>query len=241
MLSTLATFWQWLTTNTQVFNALISIATLMIWAAFLQLALHGARLQRRSQILIRYGHEGDIDSPCLISNMSQGAVFVESIVARLALSDQTLACDITELTDKDTQEQPEEAAERAEEGESVKGAERDLSRVTRLGPLSSSQYMEASTFARIIEHLARMHDISLNERLETDNNERHPVSLEIGLIAIYGTEKRPVGARRCFDLKRASNGRLFLAPRKEATRQLRSRRQRIELNRWRRHLNTTAV
>ncbi|GHC25585.1 hypothetical protein GCM10010082_18140 [Kushneria pakistanensis] len=239
MLSQPGALWAWITENAVVFSGLTSIGHVLIWGIAMQVAVSDAHAQRRPCILIKHGKARRLDSPCVISNMGHGVVFVESIIARLETDQQTLACDITELTDEDTRQQtPSPGEETPEEGVPGKGGgEEEGELVTRMGPLNSMQYLRASTFDRIITHAARHHGLTLEDDYTLAGSDQTLKAIEINLIAIQATEKRPIGARRRFNLVHGHNGQVLIVPEDNSTHQLRSWRQRRELNRWRQHIN----
>ncbi len=239
MLSQPGALWAWITENAVVFSGLTSIGHVLIWGIAMQVAVSDAHAQRRPCLLIKHGKARRLESPCMISNMGHGVVFVESIIARLETDQQTLSCDITELADEDTQQQPSSPDEKTtEEGTPGKGGgEEEGELVTRMGPLNSMQYLKASTFDRIIAYAARHNNLTLDDDYTLVDSDQTLVAIEISLIAIQATEKRPIGAKRRFRLVRSNDGRMLIVPEENSTHQLHSWRQRREINRWRRHIN----
>ncbi|WP_445619847.1 hypothetical protein ACUN8C_14365 [Kushneria sp. Sum13] len=238
MLSQLHPLWAWITDNAIVVGGLASIGHVLIWGIAMQVAVSDARALRRPSILIKHGKARRIDSPCLISNMGHGVVFVESIIARLETDQQTLLCDITELADEDTRQQPSSSEEdKTDEGETGKGGgEEEGELVTRMGPLNSMQYMKASNFDRIISHAAQQYGLTLDNDDTVKDSGETIKAIEINLIAIQGTEKRPIGARRRFNLVRDNDNQLMLVPERHNTHMLTSWRQRRQLNHWRQNI-----
>ncbi|REC94830.1 hypothetical protein [Kushneria indalinina] len=238
MLSQLSALWAWISENAIVVSGLASIGHVLIWGIAMQVAVSDARALRRPSILIKHGKARRVEGPCLVSNMGHGVVFVESILARLETDQQTLVCDITELADEDTRQQkPSSDEETTDEGETDKGGgEEEGELVTRMGPLNSMQYMQASTFDRILANAAQQHGLALNSDYTLKDSDETLKTIEINLIVIQATEKRPIGARRRFNLVRGNDNQLMLAPEKDNTQLLTSWRQRRELNRWRQNI-----
>ncbi|WP_438764873.1 hypothetical protein [Kushneria sp. TE3] len=238
MISQLSDLWSWVTDNATVVSGLASVGHVLIWGIAMQVAVSTARALRRPSILIKHGKARRVEGPCLVSNMGQGVVFVESIFARLETDQRTLVCDITELADEDTrQQQPSSDESTTDQGSTAKGGgEEEGELVTRMGPLNSMQYMEASRFDRIIAHAARQYGLTLDSDYTFKDSDETLKTIEINLIVIQATEKRPIGARRRFSLVRGNDNQLMLAPKRDNTRLLRSRRQRRELERWRENI-----
>lgn len=243
MLSQLQPLWAWITDNAIVVGGLASIGHVLIWGIAMQVAVSDAHALRRPVILIKHGKGNRVEGPCLISNMGHGVVFVESIMARLETDRQTLDCDITELTDEDTRQQsPSSDETTTDEGDTGKGGgEEEGELVTRMGPLNSMQYMQASRFDRILAHAARQHGMTLESDYTFRDSDETLRAIEINLIVIQATEKRPIGARRRFSLVRGEDHQLMLVPEKNNTHMLTSRRARRRLDRWRHVINTESL
>ncbi|RKQ96344.1 hypothetical protein C7446_2936 [Kushneria sinocarnis] len=223
--------WQWLTANAALFSALCSFGMFIIWFVYLQLLLHNFRMQRKPQIIINRGRGRDVDSLCLISNMSQEAVFVETIFAQLETSDGVWFGDITDTVDQQHSED-----DQRQQDSSQTETPYPLSRMTRQGPLNKGQYMEGGSFGTLIREVAGTHGLELDESCNVVKGETKLQGIEIRLIAIFGSEKRPVGARRHFELRQEDDGRISVVPGQITTQQLNTRRQQLELRRWRRML-----
>ena len=238
MLSQLSPLWGWITDNAIVVGGLASIGHVLIWGIAMQVAVSDARNLRRPAILIKHGKARRVEGPCLVSNMGHGVVFVEFIMARLVTDRQTLVCDITELTDEDTRQQrPSSDEDTTDEGDTDKGGgEEEGELVTRMGPLNSMQYMQASRFDRILAHAARQHGLRLENDYTFKDSDETLKAIEINLIAIQATEKRPIGARRRFNLIRGKDNQLMLASERDNTHMLTSWRARRQLDRWRQQL-----
>ncbi|OHV07560.1 hypothetical protein [Kushneria phosphatilytica] len=222
MLTWATAFWSWLTANAAVFSGIVSFGMLLIWGIYLQLLLHNFRVQQSPRIVINRGRGRDINSLCLISNMSVQAIFVEAVVVQLETSHGTWFSDVTDVLD-----QQGESSSR-----DISSSEHHLARVTRQGPLKSGDYMEAGMFGDLIQQVAREQGIHLDEKYTSNEQKLELRSLEIGLIAVFGSENGPIGAQRIFDLELDDNQQLLLKPRKLTTKQLYSRRSRMKIKRW---------
>ncbi|MGM0570869.1 hypothetical protein [Marinobacter sp.] len=171
---------EWIHQNSTLVNSLTSIGTLLIWLFYAQLLYLGFSRQRRPRMLINkgVGHEY-IDSPCLVCNMSQEAVFVFFVVVRLNTSKGVLTAPMTDIAPGAGDEKPA------------------LWERTRQGPLDSGQCLEFISFRNMISTIAG------REGIETDHG--YPCDtdvelewLEIHVICIYGSDDKAFGAVRKF-------------------------------------------
>ena len=80
----------WIEANEAVLSVCISIATLLIWVIYAQLLYSGFRRQRKARVIINRGKKRDLGALCIISNMSQEAIYVEYILATLKTSRGTV-------------------------------------------------------------------------------------------------------------------------------------------------------
>ncbi|MCI0510305.1 hypothetical protein C8E00_101512 [Chromohalobacter marismortui] len=175
---------EWLNNNSGALSTIASFCTLAVWLFYAQLLYLGFARQRRPRIIINRGLSKSPDGMCLISNMSSEAIFVSNVMGVLHTSQGEYACDLTDYTrtDNSGEEQHEEHA-------------------TRQGPLASGDYHKVCSFREIIDHIAEGHQLNIDRNSLTLEEEMLRM-LEIRLIAIYGSENRPVGAYRCFMLEK---------------------------------------
>lgn len=196
---------EWIQDNSDVLNTLANFGMLGIWVAYLQLFLQSYRRQRRAHILINRGAGRDLDARCLIGNMSSGAVYVETIVARLFDLDDVVSCAVTDVVRRDEDPLPDDP--RAE---------------TRQGPLSAGGYVDIGSFRSILDQVA----------LEAEGGAATPADrsfeLEVLVIAAYASENRCVGARRRFQVQKEESG-FLLKPCTAGTEQVRGRHERLRL------------
>lgn len=108
--------------------------------------------------------------------MSSESIYIQHVVALLHTSDETYMVDVAEY-----QEEKDEQQEK-----SVRSHQ---------GPLASGDYLHMQRFADIAEQ------IRASWQLDHDIFEQTNLQLEIRVIAIYGSEDRPIGASRSFYLK----------------------------------------
>ena len=175
---------EWLNNNSGALSAIASFCTLGVWLFYAQLLYLGFARQRRPRILINRGRSKSPDGMCLVSNMSSEAIFVSHVVGVLHTSQGEYACDLTDYTRTDD----------SGEGQKAEHA-------TRQGPLDSGGYHQICSFREIIDHIAEGHELDIDRETLTLEGEMLRM-LEIRLIAIYGSENRPLGAYRCFMLEK---------------------------------------
>lgn len=64
--------WSWLSSNSEAMNVILNGAMLFVWVAYFQLLYVTFRKQNQSNILINRGAGEDLDSRCIVANMSAG-------------------------------------------------------------------------------------------------------------------------------------------------------------------------
>ncbi|MDV6320005.1 hypothetical protein [Chromohalobacter sp. HP20-39] len=175
---------EWLNNNSGALSAIASFCTLGVWLFYAQLLYLGFARQRRPRILINRGRSKSPDGMCLISNMSSEAIFVTNVLGVLHTSQGEYTCDLTDYTRTDDS-----------------GEESSEEHATRQGPLASGDYHQVCSFREIIDHIAEGHELDIDRNTLTLEDETLRM-LEIRLIAIYGSENRPLGAYRCFMLEK---------------------------------------
>ncbi|MEO1820259.1 hypothetical protein [Pseudomonas sp.] len=188
---------EWIKDNQAVVSVGVSIATLLIWIIYAQLLYLGFRRQRTPRMLINRGRKKDLDALCIISNMSQEAIYVEYVLAKLETSRGTVVMDVTEFE----QEVPEEHENSRKQ---VSIPHQELHENTRQGPLLSGEYMHIGTFRDLVLRLAYEAGIPMHGSLPDADIEFTCLTIE--LIALYGPEPRPVNARRSFYIKSNEDG-----------------------------------
>ncbi|TNC60456.1 hypothetical protein FHG71_22030, partial [Rubellimicrobium roseum] len=73
----------WLSANSDAVNVVLNLAMLLVWIVYLQVFVSSYRRQRRANILISVGGGSGLDARCLVSNMSEGAIYIRSLVLDL--------------------------------------------------------------------------------------------------------------------------------------------------------------
>lgn len=208
----------WFSSNSAAISAIASVLTLLVWLFYAQLLYMNFKRQRQPKIIINRGFGSSMSARCVISNMSTEPIFVEHLIAVLHTDRGTVVRDLIDL---------EEAQQSQEDT-------RNLSEVTRQGPMLSGSYSHIGTFADVINRVMRFHGIAAEGARATDG--RTLQALEIRVVAIYGSEDRPVGAARTFDLV-DGNDAVTLIPTSLDTARYASFLKRRRVARWIRELD----
>ncbi|MES1927005.1 hypothetical protein [Salinisphaera sp. T31B1] len=204
--------WQWINDNAQALSFFASVGTLAVWVFYAQLLFSGFRRQRRARILINQGWGQQIDSVCLIGNMSQEPIYVHSVLLTIRTQNSQYTESITDFDSaepSDSQDKPQE--------------------VTRQGPLQSGEQINLGTFRSLIRQTAKRH-----KSLTADENK--PIrtleveNFKITVIASYGPEGGIVGAQRKFIVRGQDNE--LMRPVATTTKRMAKRRARKRLQRW---------
>lgn len=220
----------WVSQHHAVISVFINLGTLLIWLLYAQLLYFGFRRQRRPRVVINRGRKKDVDALCIISNMSSESIYIEYITAELETSRGTLIMDVT---DRDQTSNKGDDA-----GGDAKNKLGGVSEYTRQGPLASGDFMHIGTFSDVIQRLAKEAGIEM-QGYRPKGNLRFQ-SLTIRLIAVYGSEDRPVGAERGFDLNLEENeDKYTLVPLAWNTKRLSSHWQRHRLRKMVEEMNRT--
>lgn len=190
----------WIQENQTLFNAGISIATLIVWVIYAQLLYFGFRRQRTPRVIINRGRKRDLDALCIISNMSQEAIYVEYIIATLETSRGTVMMDVTDFERDPTEDRENEEGDK----QRVSVTPATIRENTRQGPLLSGEFMHIGTFNDVVRRLARRADIPMQGYRPIGNIQLERLTIE--LIAQYGPEPKPVSASRCFTINSNKSG-----------------------------------
>jgi len=201
----------WIDQHFQALSLLVSLTTVGVWIAYLQVYVSAYRRQRRFKIMINRSHGRGLSTLCLVSNMSTESIYVQSLVATLEGENEKWECPLTDLT---TIEETNTAA--------VAAAEMP----TRQGPLAAGNVRNMGSFRSLIDHVLKHNPTNPLE--PTDEVYQTLRSFEVTVLGVYASEDLMVGAKRMFDLVRI-NGRLELQARNVTADQIRNRRERRAL------------
>jgi hypothetical protein len=163
-------------------NIVINFSMLLVWLLYAHLLLNNYRRQRRPRLLINQGSGQRLRTRCLICNMSEEAIFVEFVLAVLR-------------TDRGERLLPVTDEQTGDDGEEVAYSERG----TRQGPIRSGDCRDIGSFEDVFQcaSQASLEGVDDDRPTPLDRDER-PCELEVQVVAIYGSEDLPVGAKRTF-------------------------------------------
>lgn len=184
----------WIESNQALLSVGVSFATLLVWVIYAQLLYSGFRRQRTPRVIINRGRKRDLDALCIISNMSQEAIYVEYIIATLKTSLGTVTMDVTDFERDPSEEQQDEEGER----QAVVATSANIRENTRQGPLLSGEFMHIGTFSDLVRRMARQAEIPMRGHRPEGGVKLE--SLTIELVALYGPEPKPVSASRDFTI-----------------------------------------
>jgi hypothetical protein len=182
-------FIQWVIQYKDALTVMISIGTLIVWVLYAQLLLNNYRRQRQPRIIINRGAGKGIGSLCLISNMSAEPIFINQIVLLLNTNHGQLCCDVTDIREESKGEIEQDLV---------------LHNATRQGPLRTGDFTHIGTFATLIQRLATLHGVPMQRHKPTEGWSFS--SVEIRVIAFYGSDKHAIGASRAFNLANVDEG-----------------------------------
>ncbi|QNI02875.1 hypothetical protein HXW73_07975 [Halomonas sp. SH5A2] len=203
---------EWLNDNAQAISAVTSILTLLVWLFYAQLLYNGYVRQRRPRVIINRGLGTGQHAMCLISNMSSESIYIQHVVAILHTQEQSYMVDVAEYQEEEKEDKQQEKSIRSHQG-----------------PLASGDYLHMQRFTDIAEQ------IRASWQLDNDTFDQTGLKLELRVIAIYGSEDRPIGASRSFylnDPNTPSSSRPALIPVSVDTKRLNGRLQRLKVKRW---------
>lgn len=195
----------WINDNSGALNFLTNIGMLGIWGFYLQLFLVSYRRQRKAKIIVNRGAGNGIDAHCLVSNMSAQAVYMQSILVTVRAADGSWTGAITNV-------------------DSDEGTESDIvaRRGQRQGPLEAGAFVDLGPYEKLM-YQGLAHALGDHDSMPRVDDIR---TIEIIILAIYGSEDLMVGARRRFDIDRGRGMVPQLKPCSISTEQLGGRRHR---------------
>lgn len=204
---------EWLNDNAQAISAVASVCTLFVWLFYAQLLYNGYARQRRPRIIINRGKGIGTEALCLISNMSNEAIYVQHLVAVLHTQQGINSLDVVEYQQQS-------------------GENEEVSYRTHQGPLASGDYLHIQSFGNIVDQVKQ------HWKIEDDMLHGQHIQLEIRVIAIYGSEDMPVGASRVFNLDLDAEPNHQLVPASVDTARLNGRRERKQVLKWAKDIET---
>ena len=190
---------EWIARYSDAINAMTSAGLLLVWLVYLQIFISSYHRQLRATLIIARGAGEGTNARCLLTNMSSEALYVSSVQVLLHADEDTAIKPVTDVQDAE-----EPTPERRNE--------------TKQGALKSSESRDIGSFDDLIRQAFG------DSAIQPEAGCR----ITVEVVALYGPEDLPIGARRTF-LLQDRLGALHVEGEKLKTDQLRSKRQRRKL------------
>ena len=203
--------WQWLLQNSAALSLFISFATLCVWLFYAQLLYYSFSRQRQARLLITQGWGQQIDSVCLVANMSHEPIFIQHIMLTIKAGDGEYHSPVTDIDSAE----PYDSANRPGE-------------ITRQGPLNSGQQINLGTFRSLIRQSAKL--AGLTEDGEQPIKTLQLSNVRITVMASYGPGGDIIGAQRMFIVRGEDNE--LMRPVGIKTERFNKRRARRQMRKW---------
>lgn len=202
---------EWITANADLINVFANLGMLGIWAFYLQMLYSSFSRDRRPRLLITRGMRSDLDARCLVTNMSRDTIFIRSILVVLETGSGELRYPVTEI---------EEIENTGNAGE--------IKQQTRQGPIESGAMRDLGSFSAIVTHVLDYK--GPNDPPGPHNGWEGLTAFTVYIIGVYGPDEDSIGAKRAYDLVE-KDGETRLSPRTIDAVQIRSRKERREIDR----------
>jgi len=208
--------WDWLKDNGPALQVVVSLLTILVWVAYLNIFLASFKRQTRSSLLITRAGARDLSGRCIVSNMGSEPAYLMDVLAELETGErhQTFsAADRLELWDRDSV--PEQG-------------------VSAIGPVASGSYVDLGTFDDILTRGSK--------RLGEGGHLDETTCLKLIVIAATSQARDIVAAYRTFEFSRdEGSGQVRVLPVEIEAEQVRSRRQKRKLRELLRELQRNEV
>lgn len=203
--------YEWLAEKAPLISAIANIGMLVIWSVYLHIFWRSHQRRRTPKLLINWGEGRDLSARCFVTNMSEGAVFIQSVVVDLVAPRAHHRVFISDAEDLKDSNRPA-----------------DWKHTTRQGPVGPGKLIDMGSFKSILDYALHQKmsgtavgDLSLNPGIQ---------QFEITMIGMYGSEDTLIGASRGFEIVRA-RGKEWLRSASVETHQIVSSRERKQLAR----------
>ena len=179
--------WAWLSEHGEALSAAASFGMLIVWILYLQLFFRMFQRQRRPNLLIHQAGGFELDSHCIIANMSETAVHVAAVLIDV---EHDRVDDGGVDDDGGTRDAEKHDGERVTFQPRPAHGENDGDALanTRQGPLASATYLDLGSFAALLDAADRGHG----------GGDELDAAITVRVVAFVGSELYPAGARRRF-------------------------------------------
>lgn len=194
--------WEWISENSGLVQASMAAVTALVWMVYLHIIVSGLRRQRRTEILIHLGGSRDLSARFLVSNLGFEPIYVLEIMLTVGTADGQRMSSVADRTEiaRDQHPTPREA--------------------TLQGPLKSGDHVEIGSVTDLLDR-ARSKGF---DRIEPQDVREFRVTV----AAITAADSSIVAATRDFTMQRQGD-ELCLCPKSLSARQIRSRRERRQI------------
>lgn len=172
--------WSWVTDNSDTINVVLNAAMLFVWLGYFHLLHVTFKKQNRPNILINRGAGEDLESRCIVANMSPSPIYVQAVKVEVTVGEQKFSRVVSDT-------------EKLHEGKSARMA----IETTAQGPVAEGDLLDLGKFSRLIEMV-----------LQTIPPDKRPASpeevdeMEVTVFAVYTARNDLVGASRRFRLEK---------------------------------------
>ncbi|MCA0032159.1 hypothetical protein [Mesorhizobium sp. B263B2A] len=201
--------YEWLANKATLISAFASIGMLAIWSVYLHIFWRSHQRRRTPKLLINWGEGRELSARCFVTNMSEGAVFIQSVIADLETPSGHHRIFISDAEDLRNSKTPS-----------------GWTHMTRQGPVGPGKLVDMGSFEGILEYA--LHEKTGEKILGESSLSRGIHQFEITIIGMYGSEDILIGASRRFEIVHA-RGKACLRSATVETRQIVSARERKRL------------
>lgn len=201
---------EWLSQHSSALNFVVNLGMFFVWVAYLQVFLMTYIRARRPRVIINRARGTDLDSLCMVSNMSQEPIYAQTVYCTVRRTDGECSATITDR----------EILQEAGRGERPDG-------VTSQGPLSRGEFMTIGTFRNLLTTtLEQSEDCagSLEEVSDTITG------FEIMVVSAFGGDDLEIAAKRAFRID-TDRTPWAVVPERPETEQVSSRSERKQIRR----------
>lgn len=175
--------WSWLSSNSEAMNVILNGAMLLVWLAYFQLLYIAFRKQNQPNILINRGAGEDLESRCIVANMSAGPIYIQAVKVELTVGERSFSRVVSDT-------------EKLQDGQSARMAIEE----TAQGPVAQGDLLDLGKFSRLAE--------MVREAAEKDDAPipiKEVEELSVTVFAVYAVHNDLVGATRSFRVERRGN------------------------------------
>ncbi|CDX19942.1 conserved hypothetical protein [Mesorhizobium plurifarium] len=204
---------EWLASKASLISAFASIGMLVIWSVYLHVFWRSHRRRRTPKLLINWGEGRELSARCFVTNMSEGAVFIQSVIVDLGTPLGRHRIFISDAEDLKNSKRPS-----------------GWKYMTRQGPLGAGKIIDMGSFSGILDYALHERTGDVNQTIGDADLSRNIHQFEITIIGMYGSEDTLIVASRRFEIVQ-HRGRACLRSSTVETHQIVSSRERRQLAR----------